>query len=138
MKSFLAVLAGLVFTVLVSTGLDAVMHSTGVFPESALDKVPEMTTGQWLIAASYRLVAAIGGGWITARLAPSRPMFLALVLGGVGTVLALLGFIGALVASPKLGPLWYPALLVVTAVPCTWLGGKLGLKDSTPAAAAVS
>jgi hypothetical protein len=31
----------------------------------------------------------------------------------------------AVLASPKLGPLWYPALLVVTALPCTWLGGKL-------------
>jgi hypothetical protein len=50
MKSFLAVLAGLVFTVLVSVGLDGVMHSTGVFPESSLEKVPEMTTAQWLIA----------------------------------------------------------------------------------------
>jgi len=125
MKSFLAVLAGLVFTIVVSTGLDWVMHTTGVFPESGLDKVPEMTTGQWLIATSYRLLAAIGGGWLTARLAPARPMFLALVLGGIGTFLGLLGFVGAVVASPKLGPLWYPALLVVTALPCTWLGAKL-------------
>jgi len=133
MKSFLAVLAGLVFTVVVSMGLDWAMHTTGVFPESGLEKVPEMTTGQWLIATSYRLVAAIGGGWLTARLAPARPMFLALVLGGIGTFLALLGFVATFVASPKLGPLWYPALLVVTALPCTWLGGKLDQRAVMPA-----
>ena len=121
MKNFLAVLAGLVFTVALSTGLDVVMHSTGVFPE----EVSGMTSGDWIVAISYRLVAAIGGGWITARLAPARPMLLAVVLGGIGTFLGLLGFIGAWVASPKLGPLWYPALLVITALPCTWLGGKL-------------
>ena len=135
MKSFLAVLAGLVFTIVVSMGLDWVMHTTGVFPESGLEKVPEMTTGQWLIATSYRLAAAIGGGWLTARLAPARPQFLALVLGGIGTFLALLGFVGTLVASPKLGPLWYPALLVVTALPCTWLGGKLNQRAAVPVAA---
>ena len=126
MKSFLAVLAGLVFTVVVSMGLDWVMHTAGVFPPDGIEHVPEMTTGDWVIATSYRLVAAIGGGWLTARLAPARPMFLALVLGGIGTVLSLLGFVGAWVASPKLGPLWYPALLVVTALPCTWLGGRAG------------
>jgi hypothetical protein len=129
MKSFLAVLAGLVFTIVLSTGLDWVMHTSGVFPENVAETVPQMTTGQWLIATSYRLVAAIGGGWITARLAPARPMFLATVLGGIGTFLGLLGLIGAWVASPKLGPLWYPALLVVTALPCTWLGGKLARKE---------
>ena len=121
MKNFLAVLAGLVFTVAVSTGIDLVMHATGVFPE----EVSGMTTSDWILASSYRLVAAIAGGWITARLALSRPMFLAMVLGGTGTLLGLLGFVGAWMASPKLGPLWYPLLLVVTALPCTWLGGKL-------------
>ena len=134
MKSFLAVLAGLVFTVVVSTGLDFLMHSTGVFPENSVEKVPEMTTAQWLIASSYRLVAAIGGGWITAQLAPARPMSLALVLGAIGTALALLGLIGAWIASPKLGPLWYPALLVITALPCTWLGGRLNRRTAMPAA----
>ena len=84
-----------------------------------------MTTGDWMVATSYRLVAAVGGGWITARLAPARPMFLVMVLGGIGTFLGLSGFIGTWVARPALGPLWYPALLVVTALPCTWLGGKL-------------
>lgn len=88
MKNFLAVLAGLVFTIAVSTGIDVAMHATGIFPE----EVSGMATSDWILATSYRLVAAIGGGWM---------------------------------ASPKLGPLWYPLLLVVTALPCTWLGGKL-------------
>jgi hypothetical protein len=135
MKGFLAVLAGLVFTIAVSTGFDWVMHSTGVFPENVPEKVPEMTTGQWLIATSYRLVAAIGGGWLTARLAPARPMFFAIVLGAIGTLLALLGLIGTWMVSPMLGPLWYPALLVVTALPCTWLGGKLLQNTPVPATA---
>src|SRR5262245_9516464 len=121
MKNVLAVLAGLIFTIVVSLGLDQVMTRTGVFT----DVIGTMTTGDWLIALSYRLVAAIGGGWITARLAQSRPVFLAIVLGVIGTLVGLAGFAAAFIRRPDLGPLWYPALLVITAIPCTWLGAKI-------------
>lgn len=121
MKNFLAVIAGLAFVIVVSTGLDFVMHSMGVF---SMDNTA-MTTGNWLLALSYRLVAAIIGGWITARLAQSRPEFFAVVLGIIGTIVGLAGLFAAWMARPQLGPLWYPALLVVTAIPCTWLGAKL-------------
>jgi hypothetical protein len=121
MKSFLAVLAGLAFTVVVAVVLDLVMHAIGVYGTEATD----MTTSDFLLALSYRLMSAIGAGWITARLAPSRPMYLAVLLGAIGTAIALVGFIFAWAKSPALGPLWYSLLLVVTAIPCTWLGGKL-------------
>jgi hypothetical protein len=121
MKNFLAVIAGLAFTIVIAIGLDFVMHSSGVFS----DEVSDMTTSDWLVAMSYRLVGAVGGGWITARLAQSRPQFFAIVLGIIGTVIGLAGLLVAWQASPALGPLWYPLALVVTAVPCTWLGGKL-------------
>ncbi len=121
MKNFLAVIAGLAFTILIAVGLDFVMHSTGVFT----DDVSDMTLSDWVVATSYRLVGAVGGGWITAKLAQSRPVFLAIVLGGIGTFIGLAGLLVAWQASPNLGPLWYPLLLVVTAIPCTWLGGKL-------------
>ncbi|HKU91039.1 MAG TPA: hypothetical protein VJP84_14700 [Steroidobacteraceae bacterium] len=50
---------------------------------------------------------------------------LAVVRGIIGTVIGLAGLLVAWMASPQLSPLWYPALLVVTAIPCTWLGGRL-------------
>lgn len=121
MKNFLAVIAGLAVVIVISTGLDLVMHKTGVF---SYDNTA-MTTGNWLLALAYRLVAAIAAGWVTARLAQTRPVFFAIVLGIIGTVIGLAGLFAAWAASPHLGPLWYPALLVVTAIPCTWLGGKL-------------
>jgi hypothetical protein len=121
MKNFLAVIAGLAVVIVISTGLDYVMHRTGVF---SMDNTA-MTTANWLLALAYRLAAAIAGGWVTARLAQSRPIFLAIVLGIIGTVIGLAGLLVAWMASPQLGPLWYPALLVVTAIPCTWLGGRL-------------
>ncbi|HET9474419.1 MAG TPA: hypothetical protein VFO82_11025 [Steroidobacteraceae bacterium] len=121
MKSFLAVLAGLAFTVVVAVVLDLVMHVTGVFGT----EISDMTTSDFLLAFSYRVLSAIGAGWITARLAPSRPMYFAVLLGAIGTAIALLGLIFAWMLSPKLGPIWYSFLLVVSAIPCTWFGGKL-------------
>lgn len=120
MKNFLAVIAGLAFTIAIAVGLDFVMHNTGVFSYDS----SEMTTSDWLVAMSYRLVGAVIGGWITAKLAQSRPLFFAIVLGIIGTVIGLAGLLVAWQASPALGPLWYPLVLVVTAIPCTWLGGK--------------
>ena len=35
----------------------------------------------------------------------------------------LLGVVAAM--TTELGPLWYPIVLLVTSVPCVWLGGKL-------------
>ncbi len=40
MKNFLAVIAGLAFTIAIAVGLDYVMHSSGVFS----DEVSGMTT----------------------------------------------------------------------------------------------
>jgi hypothetical protein len=119
MKNFLAVVAGLAFTIAISLALDSAMRRSGVFSDAG------MTTGNWQLAFSYRLLTAIGGGWITARLAQSRPLFFAVILGVIGTVIALAGLLAVWMAGPDLGPLWYPSLLVITAVPCTWLGGKL-------------
>jgi hypothetical protein len=47
----------------------------------------------------------------------------ALVLGAIGFVLSLTG---AIVAIPlDLGPSWFPIALVLTTLPCAWLGGAL-------------
>jgi len=62
--------------------------------------------------------------WIAARLAPYAPMRHALALGMIGFVLSLAGAIAALTMA-DLGPAWYPIALVVTALPCAWLGGAL-------------
>lgn len=66
------------------------------------------------------------GGYITAALAPNRPMFCSTILGIIGIVA---GTAGAIVTIPMgIAPAWYPIALVVLALPCTWLGGKLKTK----------
>jgi hypothetical protein len=121
-RSAAALLAAFFATVFLSLGTDQVLHVLQVYPPWG---EPMHEPGLNLLALSYRLVFGVLGGYIAARLAPDRPMRHALILGAVGTVLSLLGVVAA--STRDLGPMWYPISLVVTALPCSWLGGTLHL-----------
>jgi hypothetical protein len=67
------------------------------------------------------------GAYITARLAPNRPMMHALILGALGTVAAAAGAIAMWDKMPVIGPQWYALVLIVLGLPTAWLGGNLRL-----------
>jgi hypothetical protein len=120
-KTIGAVFAGLLFVIVVTTLVDIVLHLTGAYgpwdqPLSNADAV---------LATSYRVVISVIGGWLTARLAPDRPMDHAMVLGIIGTFLGLLGVVSTW--NMGMGPHWYPITLMVLAIPQSWLGGRLFL-----------
>ena len=117
-KSIWAVFAGILFIVVVTTLVDFVLHATRVYP-------PDLPLGDGLarLATAYRTVIGVLGAWLTARLAPARPMRHALILGGVGAVLGLVGLV--VTWNMALGPRWYPIALVVLAIPQSWLGAKI-------------
>ncbi len=120
-RSIGALLAGFVVVVILSLGTDLALHAAGIFPP--LGQI--MSNALFLLATIYRTVYAVVGSYITARLAPDRPMGHALVGGAIGLVLSA---VGAVVTWNKdMGPHWYPLALVVTALPCAWVGGKLRL-----------
>lgn len=121
MKSFLAVLAGLVATIVLSVGVDVLLISTGLLPAKSAD----YTDTQWAVITGYRVVIAIFGCWLAARLAPAKPMKLALITGGIGMCIAIAGAIFAWNKGPEFGPHWYALALVITALPCAWIGGKI-------------
>ena len=73
-------------------------------------------------AAIVGLVCAVVGSYIAARFAPYAPMRHAMVLGLVGLVLSTAGAIATI--PMNLGPAWYPIALVLTALPCAWLGER--------------
>ena len=79
LRSIGAVLAGLLAVVVLDTGIDAVMHATGVYPPWG----QPMMGALFLLAMAYRMVDGIAGGYIAARLAPSRPIRHALILGAI-------------------------------------------------------
>ena len=76
-----------------------------------------------MLAISYRVIISVGGAWLTARLAPEKPLKHAMILGYVGVVLGLVGLVATW--NLGLGPRWYPVALVVLAIPQCWAGGKI-------------
>lgn len=120
LRSIGAVLAGFVAIVVVSTLTDMALHQSGIYPPLG----QRMSDGLFALALGYRIVYGIGGSYIAARLAPTRPLLHALVLGGIGTVLSVAGA----VAMWHAGPPWYSLGVIAIALPCAWLGGKLATR----------
>ena len=124
-RSIGAVLAGFVAVFALSLGTDIVLHAIHVFPPWGDSMVGY--DGALLLALIYRAVYGLAGSYITARLAPDRPMRHALVGGFLGLGLSILGAAATWNRGPAFGPHWYPVALVVLALPTAWVGGKLRL-----------
>lgn len=120
-RSIGAVLAGAVVGVILQLGADEVLRAAGVFP--ALGK--PMSDGLFALATAHRVIFGVLSCYITARLAPSRPMLHALVLGAIGFAMSVLSAVVTWNVVPPLGPHWYPITLVVLAMLEAWLGGAL-------------
>ena len=116
-RSIVAVIAGLLTVVALDLGIDAAMHAAGAFPPGR----QPMNDQQCMLAISYRLIDGILGGYVAARLAPSRALRHAVILGCIGIVLSLAGAIATW--NMNLGPRWYSLALVVVALPCASIGG---------------
>ena len=123
-KSTWAVVAGLLVIIAVTTLVDVVLHMAGVYPPMG----QPIGDGLSLLATAYRIVISIGGAWLTARLAPAKPMKHAMILGYIGAILGLVGVVATW--NMGLGPRWYPIALVVLAIPQCWAGGMLYVKQS--------
>jgi hypothetical protein len=119
-KGIGAVLAGLIFIVVTHTGTDFVLEKLGIFtpPEQGFH-----ITWMVVTATIYRSIYTVGGGYLTAALAPDPPMRYVMILGLIGLATSTLAAIATI--PMKLGPAWYPIALAVLALPCVWLGGKL-------------
>ena len=120
LRSTAAVFFGFIAVVVLSLGTDQVLHVLQVYPPWGQ---PMYDPGLNLLALSYRIVYSVVGSYIAASLAPRNPMRHALALGVVGLVPSTAGVIVAI--QIDLGPVWYPIALVLTALPCAWLGGAL-------------
>jgi len=118
-RSVWAIVVGVLFVVVLTTGVDIVLHATGVFGPWA----EPMDQADAVLALSYRIVISVAGAWLTARLAPGSPMKHAMALGLVGVVLATFGAVATW--NLGLGPRWYPVSLIVCAIPQCWVGGRI-------------
>jgi FtsH-binding integral membrane protein len=126
-RSVGAVFFGMIVVIVLSIGTDALLRTIGVFPRGG----QRMSDAQFVIATVYRIVFGIIGGFVTAVLAPARPMQHALFYGFVGFGLSCVGYLGS--RNLNLGPSWYPIALIVTSIPCAWVGGLLLVGRRQPA-----
>jgi hypothetical protein len=120
-RGLLAIFAGIVVSIVLTLGSDALLRLVGVLPPAG----QKAGSGPLLFAVVYRCVYGVIGAYITARLAPYKPMGHVLVGGTMGLAANALGAIATW--NQDLGPHWYPIALTILALPAAWLGGKLWL-----------
>lgn len=132
-RSIAAVVIGFVLIMVLAFGTDAAVRAAlpGSFNPAGA------TSDRGLLVASlvYVTLYAVAGCYLTARLAPRRPMAHALVLG----VLGLLFNVGGTIAMWNMAPAWYHLTALVLVMPSAWLGGWLRERElgrrTTPAPA---
>ena len=124
LRSIGAVVAGFVAVFVLAVLTDAVMMALHVFP--AQDHPELYTDFQYLIIFAYTTIYSAAGAYLTARLAPSKPIAHALVLGVLGMLASTLG--AMTMWSKAAGHEWYPIALIVIAIPACWLGGWLRVR----------
>ncbi len=121
-RSIPAVLAGLVFIFVTHTGTDMILEYYEILTPPA-----KGFPNTWMLigALCYRFVFSVLGCYITARLAPSKPVLHAWILGAIGVVLSIMGIFAAMAMKLPNKDMWYPVALVLVTPLCAWLGGKL-------------
>jgi hypothetical protein len=118
-RSIGAVAAGFATAFVLSVITDVILEQTGI-----MKMEPFSDNAAWLIMViiASRTVYNGVGCYITARLAPARPLRHAMTLGWIGLVFSIAGTI-AMWDTP---PHWYPVTLIILTLPVAWVGGKLG------------
>lgn len=124
LKSILAVVAGFIVIAALSIITDTILEMTHVFPPLTEKSADWML----VLALAYRCVYSVIGGYVVARLTPSKPMKHVIILIILGTIV---GTLGAWANWDKsIGQEWYPILLVILSVPAVWFGGRMKKEKS--------
>jgi hypothetical protein len=122
--------------VALTLGTDELLHKLGVFPPWGASMTGYH--GALALATAYRVVYGILASYITAWLAPNRPMLHAMIGGAIGFAASVVGAIVTWNGGPAFGPHWYPIALIVAALPSAWVGGRLRLMQLRPPAQATA
>jgi hypothetical protein len=123
-RSVGAVLGGMLASAALALGTDEALHLAGLFPP--IDQVT-YEAPRFVAATSYRVIYAVLGFYLIARLAPSRPWRHVWVAAAIGLGASIAGVVATM--THDMGPLWYPVALAVTTLPSAWLGGALRVRQ---------
>jgi hypothetical protein len=119
LRSVLAVLAGFLLIAALSFGADAVLRVVMPYAFDSTGRVDSPAI--LLLILAYVGVFAVSGCYLTARLAPARPMLHALVLGLLGLAFNVAGTVAAWDSAPA----WYHIAALSLVMPFAWAGGRL-------------
>src|SRR5580658_724550 len=100
-QSILAVVAGIVVGVTLTLGFDAVFQHLGILPTLR----QRLTNGPAVLAVAYRMIFGVLAAYVTAWLAPYRPMLHAMIGGWLGFFVGVVGTVATW--NSDLGPHWY-------------------------------
>lgn len=119
LRSATAILIGFLLIGALSFGADAVLHMLAptAFDPSGRVESPTIL----LVTLTYVGIFAIAGCYLTARLAPTRPMLHALILGLLGLIFNIAGTI----ALWEMAPAWYHLIALALVMPFAWAGGRI-------------
>ena len=121
-NSVVAVLAGLFVNAILSSATDMILVAVGVFPPLHEFGNPAFFSDSLLLLALlYRTAFGVFSCYLTARLAPRRPMTHSLALAGIGF---LIGVAGAL-ATWGVWQSWYSLAIIAVTLPSGWLGARI-------------
>lgn len=118
-RSIVAVVVGFVLTGALNVGTNALLAR--VMPGLVPADGPVTDPAALILVCAYVAVFGILGCWVTARLAPSRPMLHALVLGALALAMSVP------VAMQNWGdaPAWFNVFNLVAVMPYAYIGGWL-------------
>lgn len=120
LRSIAAVLFGFLLIGALSVGADLVLKQAMPTAFDAAGRVD--STPVLLLMMGYVGLFAVTGCYLTARLAPGRPMLHALVLGALG--LAFTGY-NTFAVFWDTAPAWYHVASLALVMPYAWIGGRL-------------
>ena len=119
LRSILAIVVGFVLIAALAMGTDMVVMRAFPAAFSAAGTTNDLSI--LMLMAGYVAVYAIIGCYVTARLAPNRPMRHALILGGLGLVMNIVATISLWGTAPA----WYHIVNLLLVMPYAWIGGRI-------------
>ena len=119
LRSILAVFSGFL------TMAVAVMLLTPLAVKLMHQKVGAPTSGYLAVNVAYSLLAAVAGGFVTARIALSHPLLHGVLLAAFMCAMGALSY----VRNRGMQPLWYQVLLFFVPPLCAIAGAALGTRN---------
>jgi len=119
-KSIGVILLAFAVIALLSMLTDFLLESIGALPNPQKGLFEKWAI---FLVLFYRGVYTIFAGFIVAKLAPTKPMLHAIILGIIGTLITVIA-----VSSPSFSekaPLWFGFTLAAITIPCLWLGVRI-------------